>query len=760
MLSKKRHVVVALTVIAMLFTIVIPSTGNKVLAEDQASDDVLALKVVDEINGTETTFSALDIAEIQEEEDLGPLNYGAANNYGTYEQYLNVKGATLDGILNRAGITLDDDSIVSFKSNDERVNNITSRELKEPRYYFPKMKNLTSTEGKSGDSTLKAGKVRVPVMISIDQSDPEKYGRLYIGQVAPNDINNPVMAKYMLNNTNGDAYGTITISNDSIAKTDASGLEIVGDEEFVPKQEVPIISTPSAFDKNSNTIYFTTDGSDPNRKTSDIYNFNKRQSINTKIFANSKLDRYEIKLMASKYGQEDSDIVTLRYSVGSVSVKVNGEIKKTFGLEELVNLQENDEYTYSCYNKAWTQSERAGIRGVTIEKLLQASGVTLSEYDDNHIITFKGEEDHPQNFTIGQLFADRYYFPNGAVDTSKGSKGTKNSRLYSSKVPALASFSDGVLHFGQEYPHENNEPAFLKGLLYNGSIDITTKSAVQLEDVSIGPSVNTIAWGSAVTLEQSKEGRIFYTTDGSDPSMASDFYNYKTEEGSEYRSILAPLTDFCEVKAVATAYGKLDSEISTKTFVTKPSSVASPKATSPNYNSVKVTWAKKTGADGYYVYRATSLNGTYSRIKTITNVATTSYTNTGLKTGTRYYYKVAAYKKDGGGVVRMGNYSSRVSALPVLKAPTSVKATASGKRKIIVTATRAAGQTGYVIYRSNYYNKGFKAIKVVRTTGNLKYTNTGLKSGRNYYYKIKSFRTVSGKNIYSGYSTRVVRKAK
>ncbi|MGN0551400.1 MAG: leucine-rich repeat protein [Acutalibacteraceae bacterium] len=56
--------------------------------------------------------------------------------------------------------------------------------------------------------------------------------------------------------------------------------------------------------------------------------------------------------------------------------------------------------------------------------------------------------------------------------------------------------------------------------------------------------------------------------------------------------------------------------------------------------SAAISWSKQTGAKGYMIYRSTSKNGTYTKIKTTTS---TKYTNTGLKKGKTYYYKVRAY---------------------------------------------------------------------------------------------------------------------
>lgn len=56
---------------------------------------------------------------------------------------------------------------------------------------------------------------------------------------------------------------------------------------------------------------------------------------------------------------------------------------------------------------------------------------------------------------------------------------------------------------------------------------------------------------------------------------------------------------------------------------------------------IKLTWGKVTGAQKYYIYRATSKNGTYRRIASVSK-SKTSYTDATIKNRTTYYYKVKA----------------------------------------------------------------------------------------------------------------------
>ena len=73
-------------------------------------------------------------------------------------------------------------------------------------------------------------------------------------------------------------------------------------------------------------------------------------------------------------------------------------------------------------------------------------------------------------------------------------------------------------------------------------------------------------------------------------------------------------------------------------------------------NTVSVSWKKTNGASGYYIYRATSKKGKYSKIKTITSGKTLKYIDKKVKSGKSYYYKVIPFWKINGKAVK-GAYS-------------------------------------------------------------------------------------------------------
>lgn len=104
-------------------------------------------------------------------------------------------------------------------------------------------------------------------------------------------------------------------------------------------------------------------------------------------------------------------------------------------------------------------------------------------------------------------------------------------------------------------------------------------------------------------------------------------------------------------KKVYGEYGKLAKVRPTLGTV----SIIKAKATSPS--KLKLTWEKLPKSDGYQIYKASSKNGTYKRVKTVSGNGTTSYTVTKLKNAKTYYFKVRGYRKSKGKVY-YGDYSS------------------------------------------------------------------------------------------------------
>ena len=253
--------------------------------------------------------------------------------------------------------------------------------------------------------------------------------------------------------------------------------------------------------------------------------------------------------------------------------------------------------------------------------------------------------------------------------------------------------------------------------------ETTVKTATATGNVHVrkGPSTNYTSLG---VLKVGQKVEILGT------DSATGWYKIKYNNGYGY---------------VSNKYLKIDSSNQQSPTLSKPTV----KVSSNSYNSNKLSWNKVTGSSGYEVLRATSKTGTYKSVKTITSGSTVSYTDKSLATGTTYYYKVRAYRTVDKKKV-YSSYSSVVSAKPVLKTP-SVKLT-SGSKKATIKWEKISGARGYEVYRATSKSGKYSKIKTITKNSTVSYVNSSLTKNKTYYYKVRAYRTVNGKKIYSSYS--------
>jgi len=89
----------------------------------------------------------------------------------------------------------------------------------------------------------------------------------------------------------------------------------------------------------------------------------------------------------------------------------------------------------------------------------------------------------------------------------------------------------------------------------------------------------------------------------------------------------------------------------------------------------------------------------------------------------------------------------------------SFKAVPKSYKSTNLKWNKVVGAAGYVIYRSNDADSGFKAIKTITSGSTVNYVNTGLKLGTVYYYKMRPYRIVDGNKVYGEYTAVIKQKA-
>ncbi|HEX3029630.1 MAG TPA: fibronectin type III domain-containing protein, partial [Clostridia bacterium] len=84
--------------------------------------------------------------------------------------------------------------------------------------------------------------------------------------------------------------------------------------------------------------------------------------------------------------------------------------------------------------------------------------------------------------------------------------------------------------------------------------------------------------------------------------------------------------------------------------------------------------------------------------------------------------------------------------------PKKVSASSTKKNSIIVKWSEVSGASGYEVY---YGTSSSKITELISKTDSLSCKKAGLKSGKNYYFKVRAYTMIENKKVYSSYSAIV-----
>ena len=276
--------------------------------------------------------------------------------------------------------------------------------------------------------------------------------------------------------------------------------------------------------------------------------------------------------------------------------------------------------------------------------------------------------------------------------------------------------------------------------IWDGNGDLTSATLHCAKSAPTAPAVklgNSAASGKPMLTWNAVEGATSYriyrsTSKGSGYSLlgtttATSYTNTGAKAGTTYYYRVKACND-----AGLSPYSNIVSG-KVKSVTPKPSAPVVKIGNSASSGKPMLTWNAVSGATSYKVYRATSQNGTYSLLGTVT---ATSYTNTGAKAGVTYYYKVKAVNSAGESA-----YSNIVSGRATVMTLTMGHSASSGKPQL--TWKAVSGAASYRVYRATAKNG---AYSVINTTKALTYTNVGAALGTTYYYKVEAL-NAAGKSM-------------
>lgn len=168
-------------------------------------------------------------------------------------------------------------------------------------------------------------------------------------------------------------------------------------------------------------------------------------------------------------------------------------------------------------------------------------------------------------------------------------------------------------------------------------------------------------------------------------------------------------------------------------------------------NFVTLTWNKQTAANGYEVFKYDASSKKYVLYKNITNPNINTCKVTGLASNKKYYFKVRAYQIDDSEKT-YAPFGAVVSQYTSISKPKLNSAKSTSKKKIKASWSKVGGASGYQVMWSTYKNfsKNYKT-KSVKAKYRSK-TVTTAQSKKIYYVRVRAYKIISGKKVYSPWS--------
>lgn len=179
----------------------------------------------------------------------------------------------------------------------------------------------------------------------------------------------------------------------------------------------------------------------------------------------------------------------------------------------------------------------------------------------------------------------------------------------------------------------------INGVTETFEITVQPAKVTNVDAVSQTTSSVQVSWKATENVT----GYIIYRS----TKKSSGFKKVGTSLTNSYtdKGLTKGKTYYYRVKAYSNVNGDQitsanSATVSIKVSAPTPTTVSAKKSKS---KVAQIKWSKSIGAQGYQIYMASSKNGKFSEIKTITSGSTLSFKKTGLKSGKTYYFKVRPY---------------------------------------------------------------------------------------------------------------------
>lgn len=291
---------------------------------------------------------------------------------------------------------------------------------------------------------------------------------------------------------------------------------------------------------------------------------------------------------------------------------------------------------------------------------------------------------------------------------------------------------------GTVYTHEN----LFVGNTYTYRLIALSDKAETCSDYSAEKDIAIVCAKPVLTTSNNEAGKPVLNWDAVEGAVAYEIQIATAAKGKYKQLAVVTAVEFTHVDAEAakTNYYKvcaIDANGTAGAFSAYKSAICdcdAPVITEVTTNIggyPTIKWGEVTGAKKYEVFCATSPDGAYKKVATVSSA---SYTYTQAKMDQNYYFKVRAY---GSSTVSTGNFSDVVCAIRKLGCPKITLTTSQTNRKITIKWSKVKDAISYELQCS--INDG--AFTTIAVTNKLNFVHEGLAPGNKYTYRLRALGT-------------------
>lgn len=455
-------------------------------------------------------------------------------------------------------------------------------------------------------------------------------------------------------------------------------------------------------------------------------------SYNSEIYLIGGYDKENKKITTNVYKYDmdkDKWIESIEIPEGRVAskaIQVGNKLVVLMGGNETGTMPEPLIFNGTTWKKSQTK----------IEVLEKKHKLTYIPSDDEEMVINNEDKDIPEIYSAGIGVVS-----NGVIITGLKTDGLGDTFIYNVEKDSYEESGYVLSETGYTTATTNGDTLYaMSTSLY----DIFNRFGIKSTEVK----------GEAlIPFELVIDGAGIEIPDGRGDLLLSGKYEYN--HGTTI-NIKPEIVDYRYYIKSITVNGKAVSGTSYKLVLSEPTkiviktqkypNISGLKMTSQTTSSVKISWNKLNGAEGYQVYLYNTKTKKYQKYKYINS---NSLTISKLSSSLTYKIKVDAIKKINGANRVISTATLAIGTKTLTPNISSIK---SAKKAATVKWKKISGASGYEIYMSTSKNGKYTRKRTITNGKTISSKLTGLKSKKNYYFKIRTYKTVAGKKIYSSFS--------